>query len=97
MSNRPGPKPVILQLGEHPVLDRWVVPCSCAHEYDDHTRYGNACKGNDSYGCRCECPEYDADENYYVDRPGHELRKTRKGPQCSCGAPFWPCSESSPL
>ena len=63
MGSRPGPPPLVLMLGEHPVLDRYVVPCSCRHAYRDHTRYGGPCKGLDSYGCPCTCPGYDCDEN----------------------------------
>lgn len=65
--NRPGPKRVVVYTGEHPVLDRWEVPCSCSHDYDSHTRYGWRCKAADSYGCQCECPSYEADENIIND------------------------------
>lgn len=61
MGSIAGPPPVVLWLGR----DRYVVPCACGHEYNEHQRYGSHCKGVDSYQCPCECPSYEADENNF--------------------------------
>jgi hypothetical protein len=66
MGNIAGPRPVVFDLSEDP-RDRYVVPCSCGHDYGDHKRYGSRCKGFDSYNCICECPSYEADENIIAD------------------------------
>lgn len=59
MSNRPGPRRVM--------VGRYEVPCGCKHAYGDHKRHGGHCKELDSYDCPCQCPSYEADENILAD------------------------------
>lgn len=66
MGNISGPRPVVVKLGDR-LIDRYVVPCACGHDYADHKRYGGSCKGLDSYECPCECPSYEVDENELSD------------------------------
>lgn len=67
MTDHSSAKPVVVQIGEHPILDRWEVPCGCGHAHGDHTRPGRRCKAPDSYGVQCICPSYEADENVIND------------------------------
>lgn len=41
----------------------FVPPCTCGHAHGDHGAGNERCSADDSYGVRCVCPGFEADED----------------------------------